>query len=65
MVGACQTAGTTSYSLGYIQGPPVVRGNGELTLTYTSGEKCHVGTDNESIRSTVITFSCADTQVCV
>ncbi len=51
--------------MGYVQSGPVVVDEGIVTLRYVNGEKCHVGTPNESRRSTRITFTCSPEEVCI
>lgn len=60
-VGGCQTssAGGDNFNMGYVQSEPVVSNNSDaITLHYKGGDKCHVGKETESFRSTRIIFTC-------
>ncbi|XP_013094789.2 cation-independent mannose-6-phosphate receptor-like [Biomphalaria glabrata] len=58
-VGGCQTSSNSnnSFNLGWVQSEPVVS-DAAITLHYEGGDKCHVGKDTESYRSTRIIFFC-------
>ena len=50
--------------MGYVQSKPVVSASGDaLSILYTGGDKCHIGTEMESFRSTRVTFICAGVEV--
>ncbi|GFR62204.1 cation-independent mannose-6-phosphate receptor-like protein, partial [Elysia marginata] len=60
-VGGCQTSsgGGVNYNMGYVQSEPVISNTSDaISLHYEGGDKCHVGKEKESFRSTRIIFFC-------
>ena len=63
-VGGCQiTSQGTAYNMGHILGRLEAAADGTLTIRYTGGDICHLGTAQAANRSTRILFYCSTIEV--